>query len=277
MRRRDGGKLGAASAESCRWRRITRTFANIADTGGTLLANLTTTMKPIPNRCNTRAVASTGLMALMLGLSSLAPGPALAGQPSRSAPLQSRLSERSSRDAPGQLEVSAEPVDPRLRFPACDEPLSGTVPALARETARITTEVRCGGSRGWRLFVPVRVSVRKSVVVAAVPLERGKVLAAGDVILAERDVGALSSGYVTGIDGVVGRTLRRPVSAGSALTPALLDAPILVRRGQPVTLEARTGDHHRPDGGRGPGRRRIRSNHPGGEHIFEESSPRGCP
>lgn len=143
--------------------------------------------------------------------------------------------------ANGRVGVAADPVDPRLRLPACDAPLTGALPATTRETNRVTTEVRCAGSRPWRVFVPVRVTVHKTLIVAAVPLERGKVLAAGDVILAEREVGAVAGGYLTAVDAAVGRVVRRNVAAGAVVAPAALESPVLVKRGQPVTLEAKSG------------------------------------
>jgi flagella basal body P-ring formation protein FlgA len=144
-------------------------------------------------------------------------------------------------DSAGRVAVQAEPLDPRLRVPACDADLVGELPPVTRESGRVTAEVRCPGSRPWRLYVPVRVSVTKTLLVAAVPLERGKILAASDVILAEREVGALPGGYLTAPEAAVGRVVRRAIPAGAAVAPGSLEIPVLVRRGQPVTLEARSG------------------------------------
>jgi flagellar basal body P-ring formation protein FlgA len=142
-------------------------------------------------------------------------------------------------ELPGRTEIAAEALDARLNMPGCDAPLSAAVPNYTKESSRVVAEVRCDGSQSWRLFVPVRVSAFRMVVVAAVPLERGKVLAADDVILAEREVSASTGGYLAQSEAAVGRTLRRPVAPGAILTPSALTSAVLVRRGQPVTLEAR--------------------------------------
>lgn len=143
--------------------------------------------------------------------------------------------------AAAAVTVAADALDPRLRMPACDQPLTGVLPAASQETARVTVEVRCTGARSWRLFVPVRVTLEKDIVLAAVPLERGKVLAPGDVILARREVAATPGGYLTTVETAAGQVVRRSVPAGTVLTPGLLDAPVLVKRGQSVTLQARSG------------------------------------
>jgi flagellar basal body P-ring formation protein FlgA len=141
----------------------------------------------------------------------------------------------------GEIGVKAEALDPRLRLAACEQPLRAELPAAARETARLTVAVHCAGSKPWRLHVPVRVSVTRTLVVTATPLPRGKVLTAGDVILAQREVGAAPGGYLTSVDAAVGRVLRRQAAAGVVLAPGLLEAPLLVRRGEPVILQARSG------------------------------------
>lgn len=141
----------------------------------------------------------------------------------------------------GQVSVEAQEPDPRLLLPACDVPLAATAPARSQDSARVTAEVRCAGSRAWRLHVPVNVTVRRAVVVTAQPLERGKVLAPDDVILAERELTGMTGGYLTRIEAATGQVLRRAVPAGAALTPGLLESPVLIRRGQPVTVQARSG------------------------------------
>lgn len=199
-------------------------------------------MKRIPQcLCKFGAAAAVAGFALA-GATALAAGqarfePAASIRAAAEAAVQARLA-----DVQGQVTATAEAVDPRLLVPACDLPLAGSVPAArTQDSARVTAEVRCDGSRTWRLFVPVNVTVRRAVVITAQPLERGKVLAPGDVILADREVGAIAGGYLTSVDAAVGRVLRRAVPAGAPLAPALLESPVLIRRGQAVTLEARTG------------------------------------
>jgi flagella basal body P-ring formation protein FlgA len=150
--------------------------------------------------------------------------------------------ERAAMDAAGadgaRVAARADALDPRLRLPACGAPLAAETPAAAKG-GRVTVEVRCPAGQGWRLFVPVRVTVTRTVVVAARSLARDAVLAPGDVQLAERDVSTLPYGYLPAADLALGRQLRRGLAPGDVLTPALVAEPVVVRRGQSVTLEAR--------------------------------------
>lgn len=148
--------------------------------------------------------------------------------------------ERAAGGSGAQAKATASPPDARLRLPRCSVPLQAR-PQAGVPVARTTVEVRCPEGPGWRLFVPVRLAVTRPVVVAARPLGRDSALTADDIILAELDAARLGYGYLTDPAQAIGQRLRRPVTEGTPLTPALIEAPVLVRRGQQVTLEARSG------------------------------------
>jgi flagella basal body P-ring formation protein FlgA len=150
--------------------------------------------------------------------------------------------EAAARNAvPGGGAVVADNPDPRLRLARCELPLAATVPALGVRSARFTAEVRCDGARPWRLYLPVRVTSVRPVVVAARALPRDTLLAPGDVRLAFAEPATIPAGALHDTGLVVGRVLRRPADEGQALTTGFLVAPTLVRRGQQVSVEARSG------------------------------------
>ena len=91
---------------------------------------------------------------------------------------------------PGPAAVVADSPDPRLRLAQCTQPLAATVPANGVRSARFTAEVRCDGSQPWRLYLPVRVTSTRPVVVASRALARDTVLAPGDVRLAASSPGS---------------------------------------------------------------------------------------
>ena len=62
------------------------------------------------------------------------------------------------------VEVGA--LDSRLRLAACPQPLHATAAPGARSSLRMTVEVRCPSSGGWRLFVPVTIKAFDKAVVA---------------------------------------------------------------------------------------------------------------
>ncbi len=135
----------------------------------------------------------------------------------------------------------ADGLDPRLRLVECSAPLTATVAANGVPSARLTAEVRCVGAQPWRLYLPVRMTSTRPLVVASRALARDTVLAASDVRLANASTGSVPAGALHDPGLAVGRLLRRPVDEGQAIVVPLLAAPAVVRRGQQVSVEARTG------------------------------------
>ena len=141
----------------------------------------------------------------------------------------------------GRLVVTADPLDPRLKLAACGGPLSGEPHGSRRPHGATTVKVRCPGPSPWKVYVKVSLKAWTEAVVAARPLGRGHAIGAGDVRIEERELGAMSHGYLTAVDQAIGQTVRRPVQAGDVLTPRHVAAPLAVERGQQVTLLAASG------------------------------------
>jgi len=143
--------------------------------------------------------------------------------------------------ADGRIDVVANPIDARVRLAACERPLMTSIPYGNKQSPRVTVAVRCPGAKPWKIYVPVRTAVFRQVLIASRPLTRGSILTPGDIILAEFDTGLLPRGYIVAATHAVGRKVRRAVKTGDPITPALLETPATIRRGQKVSLEARSG------------------------------------
>ena len=140
-------------------------------------------------------------------------------------------------DASG-IRVEEARVDPRLRLERCSGPLAARAAQGARAGGRMTIEVSCRAPR-WRVFVPVTLTARLPVAVAARPLAARTALSATDLRMAERDLHSLPQGYFTALEDAVGLELTRALGAGETLTPGAVRHGSLVRRGQQVILLAR--------------------------------------
>lgn len=125
-------------------------------------------------------------------------------------------------------------VDPALRMPLCAQALQAQ-PATAG-----TMEVLCPGDSGWRLYVPVRVRRWQDVLVLQRNVAAGEAISGPVVALENRDV-AKVTGALADPGVIQGYHARRPLAAGRVLTAADIQTPRLIRRGDSVTLVARTG------------------------------------
>lgn len=149
-------------------------------------------------------------------------------------------------------------IDSRLRLSRCPSPLVAFLPAGVRPQGNITVGVRCAGPKPWKLYVSAKVRIYQEVVVLRRSLPRHSRIAMQDVVLAELETTFITSPVVTEIAEAIGKELTRSVTADRPLTYSMLRQPVVVRRGQRVTLlyrspgiEVRGSATALDDGGRG--------------------------
>ncbi len=137
-----------------------------------------------------------------------------------------------------RAEFGIAALDPRLTLPDCTQPLTVQAQEPRQLQARFNTQVSCASGNGWSIYVPVDIAVYRPVVVAVRPLDRGEVLTEADLIDSELDVTRLQGAYLTDLATAVGQEVRRPLAAQSVITQQALQAPLLIRRGETVSIRA---------------------------------------
>jgi flagella basal body P-ring formation protein FlgA len=132
-------------------------------------------------------------------------------------------------------------LDSRLKLKKCSRKLQAFLPKGSRDMGKTTVGVKCTGSKPWSLHVPLSVSIYGKVLVASRQLQKDSILTVSDIKLAKYDLANLSYGYFEALDSGIGKKLKRRVSAGAVLTPAMLKKPRVITRGQKVTIMAQSG------------------------------------
>ena len=137
---------------------------------------------------------------------------------------------------PARIKVG--PLGARLQLSRCSEPITAFQPPGTRVLGNTTIGVRCSGTSPWTIYVPVFVQVFQPVAMTTRPLARGDIITATDIKMVERDLSALKTGYIIDSKRPVGMVLKRRIGTDSIITPQLLEAPRLVRRGEQVAIIA---------------------------------------
>lgn len=133
------------------------------------------------------------------------------------------------------------PIQPRLQLAVCDNRVESTKAPGVQTAGRVMIELRCGGTKPWHLYVPVKVVGTTAVVVAAHALIAGTVLTEKDLSVEQRDMIGLPPGYLNDPAIAVGLTAGRGISGGAIMTNQQLLGAQAVQRGQTVTLIADAG------------------------------------
>ena len=141
----------------------------------------------------------------------------------------------------GRSTVKLGQLDSRLRLKTCTSPLEAFMPPGGRVMGNTTVGVRCTADGGWSIYVSARVDVFGPVLIARQPLARGIVVQDSDLELVERNLANLPYGYYSDSQPIAGMLAKRTIAAATVITPQMLQAPKLVKRGQRVTVIAESG------------------------------------
>ena len=168
---------------------------------------------------------------------------AIAAQPQATDTLQQVAQEFLQQQLSRQddVEISVGRLDSRLRLTPCQETPQAFLPAGARLQGKLTVGLRCAGPKPWTVYVPAHIRIYTEVMAAAIPLGRGEQVGKDDIIAVRQELSELRSGYFNRHEDVVGKVVKRAMNAGQVFSPQRLKAPLLVRRGEEVTILATTG------------------------------------
>lgn len=152
--------------------------------------------------------------------------------------------QQSRTDSNEESDINVGRLDKRLRLGECDQPLAAFFPPGSRTVGNTTIGVRCDGSKPWTIYVTGGVHPISTVLVAAKPLTRGKILTAKDVKFAKRSLTQAGASYIDDINDVVGKKLKRAIDRSTIVQPSMLDNPPVkqvVKKGDRVSIRAGKG------------------------------------
>jgi flagella basal body P-ring formation protein FlgA len=141
-----------------------------------------------------------------------------------------------------KVEVKVGNLDNRLRLARCDQSLSFSLKDPVNSGGNVNVQVTCKGVSSWTILVPALAKVYRSVAVAGRILQRGDVVSASDLTTEIKDVGELRLGFALTPEAIIGKEVKFTVNKGEAFRNSALDAPLVIKRGDTVSMEAAAGE-----------------------------------
>ena len=131
-------------------------------------------------------------------------------------------------------------LDNRLALADCNQPID--VDDNSQKAGnRINLKVSCKGSTPWSIYVPVTLEVLRPVVVANRPIARGERIHSADLHMLKLDTAQLSGAYFSDINVIAGQEARRLINTDEVIYDHAVEPPIIVKRGESVTITAQAG------------------------------------
>lgn len=132
-----------------------------------------------------------------------------------------------------QVEVNAGNLDPRMGPRLCYQPLNISLANNASLERQTTVMLTCDDRDNWRMFIPVRITQLRAIVVTARPLSAGQVIGRDDLKMSQIDIHQLRDSAYSDIDELIGAQVKRRVGANE---PLQARHTCFVCRGQDVTI-----------------------------------------
>lgn len=139
------------------------------------------------------------------------------------------------------VEIQLDRLDPRLHLDACETAPQAFLPAGSDLQGKLTVGVQCPGEKPWTVYIPANIQIFAEILTTSRPISRGDMITAADLIARRQEISKLKRGYYRQREDVIGKLAARSLPAGTPLSPRMLKAQLLVRRGDDVTILASVG------------------------------------
>lgn len=142
--------------------------------------------------------------------------------------------------ADGKIQVSTGTIDSRLNLKACaDDKLTILNPYQTPMLNTSTMAIKCiEEDNHWTLYVPIRVTVLKTVLVARQGLIKGKQVTVNDIHETEMDTQKLKLGYFTNKNELIGLICKHDIPPDNPFNPYNIELAKLVHKGEQITIIA---------------------------------------
>ena len=136
-----------------------------------------------------------------------------------------------------ELRITLRQPDSRLKLEPCAEPVSFTS-RRAIQTGAFSLKASCNYPRRWSRYLNGEITLLRQVWVSQRPLSKGHLLLPQDIHLNWIEQRQLRQGYFSADQPPVGQELSRSLASQRPITPNILNAPIVVRSGDSVSIMA---------------------------------------
>jgi flagella basal body P-ring formation protein FlgA len=135
-------------------------------------------------------------------------------------------------------EINVLPLDNLLKLPECTQALTAVMAGDVVNAGRITVGVRCDTGSKWSIFTSAIVKLFDQVLVLAQPIQQGEIISPQHLTMEKRDVSILRGDFITRVEQLENKQATRYLPKGTILSLKYFAEPLLIKRGDRVTISA---------------------------------------
>ena len=140
----------------------------------------------------------------------------------------------------GQHEIAIQNLDQRLKLKKCPLPLEIQLVTEQIKTGKNTLKISCTSITPWRIFISSYIKLFTHVIVTTQPLAKGHKIKESDLMLLRSDITSLRSSYFSRKQGITNHITKRRLNRGTIISPKHLTKPILIKKGDTVSIIAKS-------------------------------------
>ena len=133
--------------------------------------------------------------------------------------------------------VKVHSFDRRLKLAKCNR-LDFNIASGAHLSGKTSVRVICKSPKSWSFYITASISRYDEVYLSNGTFSRGHILRESDVYKSRKDLSRLPFGYITQPSDVIGKQLKRSIQAGRILSPSQLNNPLVIKRGDIISLQS---------------------------------------
>jgi len=146
-------------------------------------------------------------------------------------------SEKTEQD----IDFRVSNMDSRLKLPECDVPLHAEPKESGYGAKHLSVKVICSTGSRWTIYVPVSIDIFDSVAVSTRNLQRGEKVRQSDFVMKRTNTSSIGQNFVDDERSVLGMVISRPIRSGSVIKAQDVKEPLVIVKGDTITLLANQG------------------------------------
>ncbi|MCK4707491.1 MAG: flagellar basal body P-ring formation protein FlgA [Gammaproteobacteria bacterium] len=137
--------------------------------------------------------------------------------------------------------IKVHSVDRRLRLARCNN-LSFNLASGANLIGKTSIHIICEAPKEWSFYITATISRYTEIYVSNGSLSKDHILREEDLYKSRKDLAKLPFGYITKPKNIIGKQLKRHIQAGRIISPSQLRNPVVIQRGEIISLQRKTSD-----------------------------------
>lgn len=150
------------------------------------------------------------------------------------------LTENLPKPAVGELMISVNKLDPRIKINPCDTDIKVNIPEK-NYSRNVNIKIYCDGASPWQLYVPTQINTMVPLVFAKQRISKGSLLSEDNLMIKYQNINNVRGETISEIATIAGTKAKRNISNNKPLSMKNI---CYICKGESITIIAQSSNLH---------------------------------